>query len=321
MQVIRLFQSLRFYETAVICLLLFCFIIIDLAVPVKAQQTQGGTYNQNVVADLSKRIGQLEEQLVDLQVVLGTLETLAKGQIAVGVPSQSAASPIQGTQGANSSDQVRITALETQVLALSQKLQQLSGQTKGAAPSNTGSPSKFAAQSQWSDNTRANESSLGGFGETTVNPRGPASSGDVSQRNLPQFSDAGSGQADPQAEYEAAYGFLLQQDYGAAQTAFANFVNKHNGSPLAGNAQYWLGETFYLQGQYKRAAGAFLKGYRTYANSPKAPDSLLKLAMSLDRLGQRSSACASLTELGNKYQNAPQHLLLRAKQEIRRLRC
>ena len=115
--------------------------------------------------------------------------------------------------------------------------------------------------------------------------------------------------------------FCCKQEYGAAQHAFADFVGKYSKHPLAGNAQYWLGETYYVRGRYKDAAGAFLAGYRKFAASAKAPDSLLKLAMSLDRLGQKSAACSSLGELGAKFPGAPSHVKRRALQEQRRLRC
>lgn len=125
----------------------------------------------------------------------------------------------------------------------------------------------------------------------------------------------------PETEYQRAYGFLLQQDYGAAQTAFREFIARHPKTPLAGNAQYWIGETHYARGAYKQAAVAFLKGYETYGDGNKGPDSLLKLALSLGKLGQKAAACTSLTELGSRYRNAPEGVLARATAEKRRLRC
>ena len=113
----------------------------------------------------------------------------------------------------------------------------------------------------------------------------------------------------PKELYETAYGYLLQRDYGAAQAAFDDFLAKYPNNSLSGNAQYWLGETHFVRGQYKAAAGAFLKGYQTYAQSAKAPDSLLKLAMSLDRLGQKDAACSSYAELSSKFPNAPQSVI------------
>ena len=58
---------------------------------------------------------------------------------------------------------------------------------------------------------------------------------------------------------------------------------------LAGNAQYWLGETHYVRRDYKAAATAFLNGYTTFENSPKAPDSLLKLGMTLVVMGEKEN--------------------------------
>jgi tol-pal system protein YbgF len=131
-----------------------------------------------------------------------------------------------------------------------------------------------------------------------------------------QASDASSKQL-----YETGYGLLLAQDYGAAEGAFEEFLQRFPNDPLAGNAQYWLGETFYVRGQFKPAAAAFLKGYQAYGRSSKAPDSLLKLAMSLDRLGQRDAACSSYGELSIKFPNAPGAVKGRADNERRRLGC
>ncbi len=124
-----------------------------------------------------------------------------------------------------------------------------------------------------------------------------------------------------ETEYQTAYGYLLQQDYGAAQTAFSEFLKRYPNTPLAGNAQYWIGETHYVRGAYKNAAVAFLRGYEKYGDGNKGPDSLLKLAFSLGKLRQTAAACSSLRELGKRYRSAPQPLLTRATAEMRRLRC
>lgn len=124
-----------------------------------------------------------------------------------------------------------------------------------------------------------------------------------------------------ETEYQAAYGYLLQQDYGAAQSAFSAFLKRYPETALAGNAQYWLGETHYVRGAYKQAAVAFLEGYEKYGNGNKGADSLLKLAMSLGKLRQTAAACSSLRELGTRYRSAPEAIKARAASEKRRLRC
>ena len=71
----------------------------------------------------------------------------------------------------------------------------------------------------------------------------------------------------------------------------------------------------------RSSAAAFLKGYQSYGKSAKAPDSLLKLAMSLDRLGQRDAACSSYAELASRFPTAPTHIKNRAQTERQRIGC
>ncbi|HRD78872.1 MAG TPA: tol-pal system protein YbgF, partial [Hyphomicrobiaceae bacterium] len=125
----------------------------------------------------------------------------------------------------------------------------------------------------------------------------------------------------PRQLYEVAYAFLLQQDYAGAEASFLEFLARYPSDALAGSAAYWLGEAYFVRGMYQQAARSFLKGYQTYKASPKAPDSLLKLAMSLDHLGQRGDACATYAELAQKFPQAPQNVKNRAQTERSRLGC
>jgi tol-pal system protein YbgF len=125
----------------------------------------------------------------------------------------------------------------------------------------------------------------------------------------------------PKQLYETAYGYLMQRDYSSAQTAFEEFLTRYPKDSLAGNAQYWLGEAHFVRGEYKAAAGAFLKGYKEYGSNPRAADSLLKLAMSLDRLGQTDAACSSFNELTTRFPDAPDNVKSRAKTERVRIGC
>ena len=69
------------------------------------------------------------------------------------------------------------------------------------------------------------------------------------------------------------------------------------------------------------AAAAFLKGYKDYGSNARAADSLLKLAMSLDRLGQKDGACSSYSELNTRFPDAPDNVKMRAKSERQRIGC
>ncbi|MDP2620834.1 MAG: tol-pal system protein YbgF [Hyphomicrobiales bacterium] len=126
---------------------------------------------------------------------------------------------------------------------------------------------------------------------------------------------------DPQTAYDVAYAFILQRDYEAAQSAFADFLVRYPQDKLAANAQYWFGESLYAQGEYREAADAFLTGYRRFGSSNKAPDSLLKLAMSLQALGQKEAACASFDEFGQKFPKASTAMKDRARAERKGAGC
>ena len=62
--------------------------------------------------------------------------------------------------------------------------------------------------------------------------------------------------------------------------------NRSSENRLAADAQYRLGETLYVQRRYKPAGQAFLAVIERHKQSAKVPNSLLKLAQSLDQLGQ-----------------------------------
>jgi tol-pal system protein YbgF len=124
-----------------------------------------------------------------------------------------------------------------------------------------------------------------------------------------------------EAQYEYAFNLLRQANYDEAQKALQAFVVQHPTDSLAGNAQYWLGETYYVRGRYQDAAVAFAEAYQKYPNSNKAPDNLLKLGMALGQIGKKSDACVAFGELNKKFPGAPDSLKERLKQEKHRYGC
>jgi tol-pal system protein YbgF len=288
-------------------------------------------------AALRQRVEQLEEQLVDIQVVIGTLESLAKGATAPvaagGRPSTGVAATLSGA------DAGRLDALETQIRAMAAQLEQMQEQIRALGGRGALTPQ---AANDYSVPPRAGRApeppgaDRTGFGAVTVSPDSASGPTDPVPQESPRFgapvpqesqrfgAPVAAGEAEeasPKQLYETAYGYLLQRDYGAAEAAFDAFLKRHPNDPLAGNAQYWLGESLYVRGQYRAAAGAFLKGYQSYSHSAKAPESLLKLAMSLQRLGQKDAACSSYGELSAKFPNAPPHVKASAQQERQRAGC
>ncbi len=125
----------------------------------------------------------------------------------------------------------------------------------------------------------------------------------------------------PVEQYRYATGFLRTGNFGEAEGYLRAFLAKHNGHPLAGNAQYWLGETYYVRGRYEDAAVAFADGFQQYPKSVKAPDNLLKLGMSLSRLNKRREACTAFGEITKRYPKASSAVKQAASSERSRLGC
>jgi tol-pal system protein YbgF len=122
-------------------------------------------------------------------------------------------------------------------------------------------------------------------------------------------------------QYNYAWGLLKQQDYAAAEEALKAFVQQHPSDPMAGNAQYWLGETYYVRGRYSEAATAFAEGYKRYPKGAKAADDLLKLGMALGRSNQKQSACVVFVQLERDFPNPGSAIKENATRERKRLAC
>lgn len=276
--------------------------------------------------DLRRRVDQLEEQLVDLQVVIGTLESLARSG-GGGTVAPRVAAPA----GLSSADSARIEGLEMQIQALTSQIQQL--QAGGGASSGGGASFNVPPATSQFGSTTVNSATgdpIGGLiGESSsssfsASPLPPVGTGNAPAAPAPgavaAIDPAASG-GDPKQSYEQAYGYLLQQNYGAAQAGFTDFLKTYPRDSLVPNALYWLGETHYVQRNYADAAEAFDLVMQGYGNSPKAPDSMLKRGMSLAALGKKPDACDLLGQLPGKYPSAPAHLKSKAASERQRIGC
>ncbi len=114
---------------------------------------------------------------------------------------------------------------------------------------------------------------------------------------------------------------MQQNNYVDAQRAFNTFLTTYPSHPLAANAKYWLGETYFAQTQYTTAAKTFAKAFQEHPQGQKAPDSLLKLALTLDKMNKKDDACLTLLELTKRFTNGPASVLKRASEEGQRMGC
>src|SRR5262249_33518723 len=193
---------------------------------------------------LRQRVEQLEEQLVDMQVAVGTLESLARGTAA---PAAAGG----GRQGAGpagpvgAADAGRLDSLETQIRALAAQLEHVQEPGRGPSPRprQLAGPGGHAAGAPGAPRRGRPQIERGSpqpertqFGSVTVSPGAPKDEIDriltsppqTGAGPLPQMAAAPPGPAEmeqsPKQLYETAYGYLLQRDYGAAEAAFDEFL-------------------------------------------------------------------------------------------------
>ena len=122
-------------------------------------------------------------------------------------------------------------------------------------------------------------------------------------------------------QYNYAQSLLKKGDFPRAQAVLSTFLKDHPRDPLAGNAQYWIGETFFAQQNYSDASAAFLTVFKNYPKHPKQPESLLKLSKCLRHLGKKQEACASLKKLSTTFPLTSGSIKKMAEEEKSRLGC
>ncbi len=121
----------------------------------------------------------------------------------------------------------------------------------------------------------------------------------------------------PKEQYDYAYSLVSSAEYENAEVSFKEFLRVHPQDDLAGNAQYWLGQTYYARGNYADATRTFLEGMSKYPESPKAPAYLLKVGMSLNHLGEKGEACEVYRELNARFPSSNENTNMRPAEERR----
>lgn len=109
---------------------------------------------------------------------------------------------------------------------------------------------------------------------------------------------------DAQTDYDAAYQHILAGNYAEAEAAFGAFLTNYPGHALTVDAQFWVAESMFSRGNFRDAANQFYDAFVANSEHPRAPDMLLKLGISLARLGQIESACGIFEQVTLRYPNA-----------------
>ena len=122
-------------------------------------------------------------------------------------------------------------------------------------------------------------------------------------------------------QYNFSINLLTSGDYVGAEGALKEFIKISKDENLLSNSYFWLAETYYVRENFKDAAKNYLSLYQNHSGSSKAPSGLLKLGISLVKMGQLEQGCASLAKLRISYPETEQSILERGDIEIQRNGC
>jgi tol-pal system protein YbgF len=129
-------------------------------------------------------------------------------------------------------------------------------------------------------------------------------SGDLGAPSAGAAADSAAA-SDDKAAYQTAFALLKESQYDRAIAAFQKFLVSFPGSPLADNAQYWLGEAYYVNKSFPEAQVAFQRMVDKYPQSRKRPDALLKIGYCQYELKQWDLAKATLSQVATQFPDTP----------------
>jgi tol-pal system protein YbgF len=255
---------------------------------------------------IEKRIERLEKQVRALQRKV--------------FDGRDVAMPADGADDMGTASPAVAVGTEQRIMALEEQLRSLTGQIEQVQFQASQTQEKldtFMADTEFRfGQLEGGGTTGGGAAAASKTPATTAASVATEPNELPEAasgssaagasSDAALPAGSPMEQYNHAYSLLAQGKYEAAEAAFRSFLAVHGTDALAGNAQYWLGQSLFVRGNYNDAAREFVAGYQTYPNSQKAPAYLLKIGISLAKIGQKQEACDVFAELKSRYPNSPE---------------
>lgn len=104
-----------------------------------------------------------------------------------------------------------------------------------------------------------------------------------------------------QSIYGQAFDALKAGSYSVAISGFQGFLKQYPASPLAPNAEYWLGEAHYVNQDFAAAGVAFQAVLDKWPSSGKAPDAMLDLGNTQLAQGKTAKGRATLRRVVSQY--------------------
>ena len=222
----------------------------------------------------------------------------------------------------------RVEALTASLTTLSNQLDELNGKLDAASRQpRAGTPPTSAPRTAVPANPTATPSTST-TPSTTPAPQDSTTPPATAPPTPPPVASRPTTNAlQPQDIYQAAYLDFSKGSYALASAGFREFLRRFPDQPLAGAAQYWIGEAhialargYANAGQAPQATEAleqavqeFRKVLANYPRSDKAPASLYKEALALLELKQTDAAQQRLQYLVETFPQSEESVLARER--------
>ena len=106
--------------------------------------------------------------------------------------------------------------------------------------------------------------------------------------------------------YQSALRDYNSAKYTIAASEFGDVIHYYPQDPLAGNAQFYLGEISYRQGKFAAAIKNYDALLEQYSGNPLAPSAELRKGQSLIEMGQKDAGVRELRTLIQRYPQTPE---------------
>lgn len=233
-----------------------------------------GCATQADIQELQREQKRLRTQLADTRAGIDTMQRdVAKVRGGVDEVRYST----RGTQSVTA----RLDDLEARVAALE-------GTRSAPAPASTPADSAFGAGT--SPTTAPVPTA------TPIPPRPEIAANDLSREEARDVPD----------DYRRGITLVRQGSYDKAIQALRDFLRTNRESPLAPNAQYWIGESYYMLADYYQAILNFNQVRQQHPKSDRAPAAVLKIGLAFQQMGNKSEARLAFQKVINDYPSSPE---------------
>jgi tol-pal system protein YbgF len=115
----------------------------------------------------------------------------------------------------------------------------------------------------------------------------------------------------PATLYKLAFDQMSRGSHGTARTGFQDLLTQYPTSPLAADAQYYIGETLQAEGNTAAADSVFTLVVSTYPNAPRAATALYKHGLFLQKAKREREARQAFQSVIDKYPRSDEAALAR----------